>query len=146
MVQQTFQEMEDREKSMSVLQGWSAEIRTDLEGAGIKVSKDTISRDLYHPVFHSRSSWKGPLLKTKTCQRPIIVYGNLWKERYAVLEKGNLVGWNELFGRNTATNVWRKNVTAFKKHNTIPTVKFGGGSIMRMLFIQGHWWVTRYPW
>ena len=36
----------------------------------------------------------------------------------------------ELFGRNTATSVWRKNGTAFKKHNTIPTVKFGGGSIM----------------
>ena len=36
----------------------------------------------------------------------------------------------EIFRRNTATSVWRKNGTAFKKHNTIPTVKFGGGSIM----------------
>ena len=36
----------------------------------------------------------------------------------------------ELFGRNSATCVWRKNGTAFKKHNIIPTVKFGGGSIM----------------
>ena len=36
----------------------------------------------------------------------------------------------ELFGRNTATGVWRKNGTIFKKHNTIPTVKFGVGSIM----------------
>ena len=36
----------------------------------------------------------------------------------------------ELFGRNRATSVWRKNGTAFKKHNTIPTVKFEGGSIM----------------
>ena len=38
----------------------------------------------------------------------------------------------ELFGRNTAIGVWRKNGTAFKKHNTIPTVKFGGGFIMIM--------------
>ena len=36
----------------------------------------------------------------------------------------------ELFGRNTATSVWRENGTAFKKHYTIPTVRFGGGSIM----------------
>ena len=36
----------------------------------------------------------------------------------------------ELFGRNTATSVCRKNGTAFKKHNTIPTVKFGCGFIM----------------
>ena len=36
----------------------------------------------------------------------------------------------ELFGRNTALSVWRKNGIAFKKHNTIPTVKFAGGSIM----------------
>ena len=36
----------------------------------------------------------------------------------------------ELFGRNTATSVWQKNGTAFKKPNTTPTVKFGGGFIM----------------
>ena len=34
-----------------------------------------------------------------------------------------------LFGRNSVTSVWRKNSTAFKKYNTIPTVKFAG-SIM----------------
>ena len=36
----------------------------------------------------------------------------------------------ELFRRNTATSVWRKNGTAFKKYKTIPTVKFGGGFII----------------
>ena len=36
----------------------------------------------------------------------------------------------DLFRRNTVTIVWRKNGTAFKKHNTIPTVKFGDSSIM----------------
>ena len=35
----------------------------------------------------------------------------------------------ELFGRNTATSVWRENGTASKKHHTVPTVKFGGDSI-----------------
>ena len=35
----------------------------------------------------------------------------------------------ELFVRNTVTSVWRKNGTAFKKQNTIPTVTFEGGPI-----------------
>ena len=42
-----------------------SEIKTDLEGAGINVSKDTISRTLYCTGFHSRSPRKVPLLKTK---------------------------------------------------------------------------------
>ena len=42
-----------------------SEIKTDLEGAGINVSKDTISRALYRTGFYSRSPRKVPLLKTK---------------------------------------------------------------------------------
>ena len=42
-----------------------SEIKTDLEGAGINESKDTISRALYRTGFHSRSQGKLPLLKTK---------------------------------------------------------------------------------
>ena len=42
-----------------------SEIKTDREGAGINVTKDTISRALYRTGFHSRSPRKVPLLKTK---------------------------------------------------------------------------------
>ena len=42
-----------------------SKIKTDLRGAGINVSKDTISRALYRTGFHSRSPRKVPLLKTK---------------------------------------------------------------------------------
>ena len=42
-----------------------SEIKTDLEGAGINLSKDTISRALYRTGFHSRSRRKVPLLKTE---------------------------------------------------------------------------------
>ena len=42
-----------------------SEMKTDLERAGINVSKDTISRALYCTGFHSRSPRKVPLLKTK---------------------------------------------------------------------------------
>lgn len=36
----------------------------------------------------------------------------------------------ELFGRNTQHHVWRKNGRAHQHQNLIPTVKYGGGSIM----------------
>ena len=42
-----------------------SEIKTNLEGAGINIRKDTISRALYRTGFHSRSPRKVPLLKTK---------------------------------------------------------------------------------
>ena len=107
-----------------------SEIKTDHQGARINVSKDTISRALYRTGFHSRSPRKGPLVKTVKDRLKFI-------ETY---EKKGMQFWEnviwsdetkaELFGRNTTTSVWRKNGTAFKKHNTIPTVMFGCGSIM----------------
>ncbi|KAK3540398.1 hypothetical protein QTP70_030411, partial [Hemibagrus guttatus] len=36
----------------------------------------------------------------------------------------------ELFGRSVSHYVWRKSNTAFQKKNIIPTVKYGGGSVM----------------
>ena len=42
-----------------------SEIKTELEGAGINVSKDNISRALYRSGFHSRSPRKVSLLKIK---------------------------------------------------------------------------------
>ena len=109
-----------------------SEIKTDLEGAGINVSKDTISRALYHTGFHSRSPRKVPLLKTKYVKDQLKFVKTYEKKGMQFWEK---VIWLdetkvELFGRNTATSVWQKNGTGFKKHNTISTVKFGCGSIM----------------
>ena len=37
---------------------------------------------------------------------------------------------NELFGYNYINHVWRKDGEAYSRKNTVPTVKFGGGSIM----------------
>ncbi|KAK3557302.1 hypothetical protein QTP70_026615 [Hemibagrus guttatus] len=36
----------------------------------------------------------------------------------------------ELFGRSVSHYVWRKSNTVFQKKNIIPTVKYGGGSVM----------------
>ena len=108
------------------------EIKTDLEGAGINVSKDTIIRALYRTGFHSRSPRKVPLLKTKHVKDQLKFVKTYEKKGMQFWEKVIKSDETkvELFGRNTATSVWRKNGTAFKKPNTIPTVKFGGGSIM----------------
>ena len=109
-----------------------SEIKTDLEGAGINVSKNTISGALYRIGFHSSSPRKVPLLKTKHVKDRLKFVETYEKKNMQFCEKGI---WSnetkvELFGRNTATSVWRKNGIAFKKHNTISTVEFGGGSIM----------------
>ena len=108
------------------------EIKTDLEGAGIHGSKDTISRALYRTGFHSISPSKVPLLKTKHVNDRLKFVETYEKKGMQFWKK--VIWWNEakvkLFGRNTATSVWRKNGSAFKKHNAIPTVTFEGGSIM----------------
>ena len=93
------------------------------------ISKDTICRALYRTGFHQR---KELLLKTKHAKDWLKFVETYEKKNMRFGEKGN---WSnetkvELFGRNTRTSVWRKNSTAFKKHNTIPKIKFGGGSIM----------------
>ena len=105
-----------------------SEMKTDLGGAGINVSKDTISRALYRTGFHSRSP-------KKTCLYWKPNMSKYWLKFVKIYEKKDMQFWEkviwsdetkvELFLRNTATSVWRKKKsTAFKKHNTIPTVKF----------------------
>ena len=94
-----------------------SEIKTDLDGAGINVSKDIISRTLYRIGFYSRT----PLLKTKHV-----------KDRLKFVEKGNLVEWNQSWTirKEHSDNCLAKKWHCLKKHNTIPIVKFGGGSII----------------
>ena len=76
-----------------------SEIKTDLEGAGINVSKNTISRALYH----SRSPRKVPLLKTTHVKDQLKFVETYEKKGMQFWEK---VIWSdetkvELFGRNT---------------------------------------------
>ena len=126
-----------------------SEIKTDLEGAGINVSKDTNSKALYRTGFHSRLPRKVPLLESKHVKDRLKFVETNGKKGMQFWEK---VIWSdetkvELFGRNTATRFWRKNGTVFKKHNTIPQLSFGWfHNDIGMFFIQEHWRVTSYPW
>ena len=69
-----------------------SEIKTDLEGAGINVSKDTISRALYRTDFHSNSPRKVPLLKTKHVKARLKFVDTYEKKCMQFWEKGILVG------------------------------------------------------
>ena len=83
-----------------------SEIKTDLEGAGINVSKDTISRALYRTCFHSRSL-QVPLLKTQHFKDQLKFVDNYEKKNMQFWEKRicSNEAKVELFGRNTATSV-----------------------------------------
>lgn len=108
------------------------EIQSDLKEAGIDVGKDTISRALNRTGLFSRSPRKVPLLKPQHVKARLN-YAKTYGEKPQ--EFWDKVIWSdetkiELFGRNSATRVWRKDGSAYNNKNTIPTVKFGGGSIM----------------
>ena len=84
-----------------------SEIKTDLEGFGINVSKNTIIRALYRTGFNSRSPRKVPLLKTKHVKDRLKFVKTYEKKNMQFWEKGI---WSKetkvgLFGRNPATSV-----------------------------------------
>ena len=127
-----------------------SEIKTGLEGSETNVSKDTISRALYRTGFHSRSPRKVPLLKTKHVKDRLKFVETYEKKNMQFWEKGI---WSnemkvELFGRNTATSFGRKKWHCLQEAQYHPHSYVWGWFHydMEMLFIQGHWWVTSYPW
>lgn len=109
-----------------------SELQKHLEIAGTQVSKNTIRTALRKHGLHSRSPRKTPLLKPvhvenrlnyakEHLEKPSEFWDNvLWSDETKI----------ELFGRNSVSHVWRTKNSAFDPRNTIPTVKFGGGSIM----------------
>ncbi|KAK3545944.1 hypothetical protein QTP70_016948, partial [Hemibagrus guttatus] len=104
----------------------------DLQRAGTKVTKATISNTLRHQGLKSCSARRVPLLK------PIHVRAHLKFAREHLddpEEDWENVIWSdetkiELFGKNSTCRVWRRKNAELHPKNTIPTVKHGGGNIM----------------
>ncbi|CAI5670205.1 unnamed protein product [Oreochromis niloticus] len=104
----------------------------DLQRAGTKVTKVTISNTLKRQGIKSRSARRVPLLK------PVHVQARLKFAREHMddtAEDWENVMWSdetkvELFGINSTRRVWRTKNTELHPKNTIPTVKHGGGNIM----------------
>ncbi|KAK3518682.1 hypothetical protein QTP70_008165 [Hemibagrus guttatus] len=104
----------------------------DLQRAGTKVTKATISNTLRRQGLKSCSARRVPLLK------PVHVQARLKSAREHLddpEEDWEKVIWSdetkiELFGKNSTCRVWRRKNAELHPKNTIPTVKHGGGNIM----------------
>ncbi|KAK3514198.1 hypothetical protein QTP70_009439 [Hemibagrus guttatus] len=104
----------------------------DLQRAGTKVTKATISNTLRRQGLKSCSARRVPLLK------PVHVRARLKVAREHLddpEEDWENVIWSdetkiELFGKNSTCRVWRRKNAELHPKNTIPTVKHGGGNIM----------------
>ncbi|KAK3568583.1 hypothetical protein QTP86_009307 [Hemibagrus guttatus] len=104
----------------------------DLQRAGTKVTKATISNTLRRQGLKSCSARHVPLLK------PVHVRACLKFAREHLddpEEDWENVIWSdetkiELFGKNSTCHVWRRKNAELYPKNTIPTVKHGGGNIM----------------
>uniref|UniRef100_A0AAZ3NVK9 Transposase n=1 Tax=Oncorhynchus tshawytscha TaxID=74940 RepID=A0AAZ3NVK9_ONCTS len=104
----------------------------DLQRAGTKVTKPTISNTLRHQGLKSCIARRVPLLK------PVHVQACLKFAREHLddpEEDWENVIWSdetkiELFGKNSTRRVWRTKNAELHPKNTIPTVKHGGGNIM----------------
>lgn len=109
-----------------------SELQKDLQASGTNVCKNTVRSVLRKRGFFSRSPRKTPLLKTthvknrlKFAKDHLNKPSSFW-ERILWSDETKI----ELFGRNGVSRVWRQKNSAYDPKNTIPTVKFGGGSIM----------------
>ncbi|KAK3557817.1 hypothetical protein QTP86_002676 [Hemibagrus guttatus] len=104
----------------------------DLQRAGTKVTKATISNTLRRQGLKSCSARRVPLLK------PVHVRARLKFAREHLddpEEDWENVIWSdetkiELFGKNSTCRIWRRKNAELHPKNTIPTVKHGGGNIM----------------
>ena len=108
------------------------ELQEDLRSSGCGVTKRTTSNEMLRNDLKSRRPKKTPLrLKRHRDARLKFVrqckenensfWGRvLWTDETKI----------ELFGHNYRNHVWRKDGEAYSPKNTVPTVKFGGGSIM----------------
>ncbi|KAK3522142.1 hypothetical protein QTP70_026961, partial [Hemibagrus guttatus] len=104
----------------------------DLQRAGTKVTKATISNTLRRQGLKSCSARRVPLLKpvhvrarlkfaTEHLDDPEEDWENvIWSDETKI----------ELFGKNSTCRVWRRKNAELHPKNTIPTVKHGGGNIM----------------
>ncbi|KAK3569437.1 hypothetical protein QTP86_030069 [Hemibagrus guttatus] len=119
-------------KTESAIEPHGGDLVNDLQKAGTKVPKATISNTLRRQGLKSCSARRVPLIK------PVHVRVRLKFAREHLddpEEDWENVIWSdetkiELFGKNSTCRVWRRKNAELHPKNTIPTVKHGGGNIM----------------
>ncbi len=110
----------------------SKELQASLASVKVSVHDSTLRKRLGKNGLHGRVPRPKPLLSKKNIKArlsfarkhlddPQYFWENtLWTDETKV----------ELFGRCVSHYIWRKSNTAFQKKNIIPTVKYGGDSVM----------------
>uniref|UniRef100_A0A8C4X9Y5 Transposase n=1 Tax=Erpetoichthys calabaricus TaxID=27687 RepID=A0A8C4X9Y5_ERPCA len=109
----------------------SKELQASLASIKVSVHDSTIRKRLGKNGLHGRCPRRKPLLSKNIRARLNFAKkhlndcqdfweNTLWTDETKV----------ELFGRQMSRYIWRKRNTAFQKKNIIPTVKYGGGSVM----------------
>ncbi|KAF2988691.1 hypothetical protein MJC1_04231 [Methylocystis sp. MJC1] len=104
----------------------------DLQRAGTKVTKFTISNTLRRQGLKSCSARRVPLLKPVHVQARLKFANDHLDDPEEEWEK---VMWSDetkiyIFGLNSTRCAWRKKKDEYNPKNTIPTVKHGGGNII----------------
>ncbi|MBN3279959.1 TCB1 transposase, partial [Polyodon spathula] len=111
------------------------EQQSSMAGSGVMVHQSTISRALHNTGLYGRVARKyssTQVLKKYHLKARLEFARKHESDAAAMWEK---VLWSdetkiENFGQNSKRYVWRKPNTAHASRHTIPTVKYGGGSIM----------------
>ena len=104
----------------------------DLRSSGCSVTKRAISNEMLRDGLKSWRPKKIPLLLKRHRDarlkfiRPHKEKKNSFLERVLWTDETKI----ELFGHNYRNHVWRKYGEAYSPKKTVPTVKFGGGSVM----------------
>ncbi|KAF2346192.1 Transposase Tc1-like [Trinorchestia longiramus] len=108
------------------------DLKDDLKASGIEASKHTISRALHREGLRSRTPRRTPLLQKRHVKTRLKNANDHLNKPAAFW---NSVQWSdeikiELFRRTSTNHVWRQQNEEYKPKCTIPTVEFGGDSII----------------
>ena len=108
------------------------ELQEDLRSSGCSVTKRTISNEMLRNGLKSRRPKKTPLLLKRQRGARLKLIRHQKEKKNSFWER---VLWTvenkiELFGHNYQNHVRRKFGEAYSPKNTVPTVSFGGGSIL----------------
>uniref|UniRef100_A0A803K3T0 Transposase Tc1-like domain-containing protein n=1 Tax=Xenopus tropicalis TaxID=8364 RepID=A0A803K3T0_XENTR len=110
----------------------SKEIQAVLQAQGASVSARTIRRHLNEIKHYSRKPRRTPLL-TQRHKKARLQFAKMYLSKPQSFWENVL--WTdetkiELFGKAHHSTLYRKWNEAYKEKNTVPTVKYGGGSMM----------------
>lgn len=108
------------------------ELVEEMSSIGVSVTRQTVTNALKNEGLRKYKARRVPLLTKKHLEARKKFATDMLKKDDRYFDK---ILWSdetkiELFGNNYNNMVWREPGSAYKRNNTIPTVKHGGGSII----------------